>query len=406
MPELLIPLILVISGFLIVTAVVQHYSRRIAIPSVTIMLFFGAMIALLPIQGFEIGEVFTSAENKISEIILLVLIPLLIFESGRKFKFADLKKEAVHIGFFAVVGVILTVFLIASAIVLVFEIPFIHAILLGSILAATDPVAVGVIFQRFPIPHRLRVLIEGESLLNDATGVISFSVVKGIIFAGISFSVLDTSLSFLWSMAGAMAFGSAIGWITGQVLKKWNDDEHVDFTVSVAVAVGSYVIADQFLHVSGVVTTLFVAMLILSTHKSMIREVKTLFHKYWDYLGFITNSILFFLIGIPLFFLETTFPWYLIIIMPIVIILATRAALVYGGNAFLLLFKIKVPIKWQNVLTFGGMRGGMAIALVLSLPVTYEYKDLFLAFILSLVTINLVLNPIILNQYLKKVKLG
>lgn len=137
-------------------------------------------------------------------------------------------------------------------------------------------------------------MIEGESLFNDATGVISFNVIKSIIFAGVAFSLLDTTLSFLWSMIGAIVLGSGIGWVSGKVLNKWNDDEHVDFTLAIAVTIGGYAVSEHFFHVSGIVTTLFTALLILKTHKEMIKEIRTLFHKYWDYLGFVANSICFF----------------------------------------------------------------------------------------------------------------
>ena len=370
------------------------------------MMALGAISAFLPTpEGFEFEDLYHFVETDMSEVILLVIIPILIFESGRKVKIGDIKHESAHIGFFAIIGVIVTIFLIGFSIGIVFEIPLIHALLFGTILAATDPVAVGAIFSRFPIPHRLNILIEGESLFNDATGVISFNVIKSIIFAGIAFSLLDTTLSFLWSMIGAIALGSGIGWVSGKVLNRWNDDEHVDFTLAIAVAIGGYAIAEHLFHVSGVVTTLFTALLILRTHKEMIKEIRTLFHKYWDYLGFVANSILFFLIGIPLFVTHTDHSLWLVLSIPIVVLIASRAIVVYGGNAFLRLFKIKIPITWQHVLTLGGIRGGISVALVLSLPVTYEYKELFVTLIVYLIAINLVLNPVLLTKYMKRMKL-
>ena len=127
----------------------------------------------------------------------MIIIPILIFESGRKLKIGQIKKEAIPIGFFAIIGVIITILIIGIGVNSVFQIPFIDALLFGTILAATDPVAVGVIFKKFPIPHKLNIIIEGESLFNDATGVISF----------------------IWAMVGAIALGVGIGWIGGKILK-------------------------------------------------------------------------------------------------------------------------------------------------------------------------------------------
>ena len=105
-------------------------------------------------------------------------------------------------------------------------------------------------------------------------------------------------------MVGAIALGTGIGWIGGKVLDMWKADEYVDFTFSVGLAISGYIVADHFLHVSGVVTTLFTAILFTTKHKEISKGVRKLFHKYWDYLGFITNSVLFFLIGIPLLSVE------------------------------------------------------------------------------------------------------
>ncbi|MFY9565989.1 MAG: cation:proton antiporter [Nitrososphaeraceae archaeon] len=406
--ELIVTFMLSLSLLLVIVSAVRHYTRNFIIPGVTILMFLGAILAAAPIIGFEVDEFYNFIEA-LPEIILLVIIPILIFESGRKLKIGQIKKEAIPIGFFAIIGVILTIIIIGFAVNGVFQIPFIDALLFGAILAATDPVAVGVIFKKFPIPHKLNIIIEGESLFNDATGVISFNVIRGIIFSGVAFSLLDASISFIWSMVGAIALGTAIGWVGGKVLDKWKADEYVDFTFSLGLAISGYIVADHFLHVSGVVTTLFTALLLIIKHKEISTGVKKLFHKYWDELGFVTNGILFFLIGIPLLAVGTAesigFPLILIIVAPFAIMMMSRAVVVYGGSTFLRIFRVKIPVKWQNVLTLGGIRGGMTVALVLSLSAEYEFKNLFSSLIIPLIAINLLVNPILLNQYLKKSKI-
>ena len=366
--ELLVTFMLSLSLLLIIISAVRRYTRNFIIPGVTFLMFLGAILAAAPIIGFEVDEFYNFIEG-LPEIILLVIIPILIFESGRKLKIGQIKKEVIPIGFFAIIGVILTIIIIGIAVNGVFQIPFIDALLLGAILAATDPVAVGVIFKKFPIPHKLNIIIEGESLFNDATGVISFNVIRGIIFSGVAFSLLDASISFIWSMVGAIALGTAIGWVGGKVLDKWKADEYVDFTFSLGLAISGYIVADHFLHVSGVVTTLFTALLLITKHKEISTGVRKLFHKYWDYLGFVTNSILFFLIGIPLLAVGTAesigYPLILILVSPFAIMMMSRVVVVYGGSTFLRIFRVKIPVKWQNVLTLGGIRGGMTVALVL-----------------------------------------
>ena len=403
--EFLVTFMLSFSLLLVVISAVQRYTRNFIIPGVTILMFLGAILTSVPYVGFKIEEFYKFIEE-IPDVILLVIIPILIFESGRKLKIGQIKKEAIPIGFFAIIGVIITIIIIGIGVTSIFHIPIIDAILFGTILAATDPVAVGIIFKKFPIPHRLNTIIEGESLFNDATGVISFNVVKGIIFSGVAFSLLDASISFIWSMVGAIALGTGIGWIGGIILNKWKADEYIDFTFSLGLAIGGYIVADHYLHVSGVVTTLFIAILIITKHREISTGVRKQFHKYWDYLGFITNSILFFLIGIPLLTVEKAesigVTIFLIVVAPFVIMMLSRAMVVYGGSTFLRIFRVRIPLQWQNILTLGGLRGGMAVALVLSLSTQYEFKELFTSLIIPLIAINLVVNPILLNQYLKK----
>ena len=402
---LLVTFMLGFSVLLVVISAVQRYMRNIIIPGVAILMFLGAILPVVPNLTHEVENIYSITE-RIPEIILYVIIPILIFESGRKLSIKQIKNQAIPIGFFSIIGVIITILIIGIAVTTIFQIPVIDGLLFGTILAATDPVAVGIIFKKFPIPHRLNLIIEGESLFNDATGVISFNVVKGIIFSGVAFSLLDTSLSFIWTMVGAIAFGTGLGWIGGKILNRWKADEYVDFTFSLGLAIAGYIVADHYLHVSGVVTTLFTAILIVTIHKDISTGVRKLFHKYWDYIGFITNSILFFLIGIPLLSVESyesaSVPLILIIVVPFVIMMLSRAVVVYGGSTFLRIFRVKIPLQWQNVLTLGGLRGGIAVALALSISADYEFKDLFISLVVPLIAINLVVNPILLNWYLKK----
>ena len=400
---LLVTFMLSFSVLLVVISAVHRYMRNIIIPGVAILMFLGAILPVVPNLTHEVED-FYGITERIPEIILYVIIPILIFESGRKLSIKQIKNQAIPIGFFSIIGVIITILIIGIAVTTIFQIPVIDGLLFGTILAATDPVAVAIIFKKFPIPHRLNLIIEGESLFNDATGVISFNVVKGIIFSGVAFSLLDTSLSFIWTMVGAIAFGTGLGWIGGKILNKWKADEYVDFTFSLGLAIAGYIVADHYLHVSGVVTTLFTAILIVTIHKDISTGVRKLFHKYWDYIGFITNSILFFLIGIPLLSVESyesaSVP--LILMVPFVIMMLSRAVVVYGGSTFLRIFRVKIPLQWQNILTLGGLRGGIAVALALSISADYEFKDLFISLVVPLIAINLVVNPILLNWYLKK----
>jgi CPA1 family monovalent cation:H+ antiporter len=120
-----------------------------------------------------------------------------------------------------------------------------------------------------------------------------------------------------------------------------------------------------------------------------------------------TNSILFFLIGIPLVIDYGSLNVSLIVIFlaPFAIVMISRAIVVYGGSIILRIARVRIPLQWQNILTLGGLRGGIAVALVLSLPLEYEFRKLFIGLIISIVAVSLVVNPILLDRYLKKSKI-
>ena len=257
------------------------------------MMFLGAISVLIPSYHLQLDKIYGFMVNKAPDLILLVVLPVLIFESGRKLRLQEIRSEIIPIGFFAIIGVILTIFLLAIGVSIIFHVQFIHGLLFGSIAASTDAVAVAAVFKRFSVPKRLNLIIEGESLLNDATSIVSFNVLKGIIFSNIAFSLIGTSFSFLWSMLGAVALESAIGYIGGKILNKWQGDEYVNFTFSIALAVGGYVIGGDFLHVSGVVTTLFAAILLVKTHKDIfeasIPQILGLYGFYYKQFAFFSD---------------------------------------------------------------------------------------------------------------------
>ena len=156
--------LLIVCGFLVAVSAIQRYANNFIIPGVTIMMFIGAISVSIPLYNSDIKTVYDSIVNKVPDLILLVFIPLLIFESARKLRLKEIRREIIPIGFFAIIGVILTIFLIGVGVSIIFKVPIIHGILFGSILAATDAAAVAAVFKRFPIPKRLNLIIEGESL--------------------------------------------------------------------------------------------------------------------------------------------------------------------------------------------------------------------------------------------------
>jgi monovalent cation:H+ antiporter, CPA1 family len=170
--------LLFVCGFLIIVSAIHRYTRNLIIPGVTIMMFLGAISVLIPSYHLQLDKIYGFMVNKAPDLILLVVLPVLIFESGRKLRLQEIRSEIIPIGFFAIIGVILTIFLLAIGVSIIFHVQFIHGLLFGSIAASTDAVAVAAVFKRFSVPKKLNLIIEGESLLNDATSIVSFNVLK------------------------------------------------------------------------------------------------------------------------------------------------------------------------------------------------------------------------------------
>jgi CPA1 family monovalent cation:H+ antiporter len=203
--------------FLAVASVVYHYTRNLVVPFVGWMLIIGTSYSILR-TNTHIFEEWPSLTLS-PEIVLHLLVPLLVFESGRKFGVRDFEKEKIPITFFSVVGVILTVFLVGIPTSFLLDIPLLHGLMFGAIIAPTDPVAVNAAFKKFTIPKRLKTQMEGESLFNDATGVLLFTMMYGIVIENQRLAPENAILFFLQSIGVGMLGGIGNGMDDRHTLK-------------------------------------------------------------------------------------------------------------------------------------------------------------------------------------------
>ena len=340
----------------------------------------------------------------------LLLLAIDVEDFGRLIRIDILKMEAVPIAFYAVIGVIATAFLIGLPMAYVLNIPILHGLLLGSAVAATDPVAVGSIFQRIKIPEKLGLIVEGESLFNDGTTVVLFHLIFGLVLSGAVFSLANTGLNFAWSIAGAFILGWGLGWIAAKLLEIWHE-HHIFFpiTITIILAFSTYILAEDIFHVSGVVAVLLAA--IIFAKKQHLRaederkvENARLFGSFWNYISIIANSFLFFALGA-----ETgahSFSVTLLsVVAAILIMLASRCLVIYPGALILRLFGHGLPMTWQNILNIGGLRGAISAALILMIPHNYPYREPFLCLAFAMISFSLIIQPLLLQNYLNRVDL-
>ncbi len=399
MEILLIQLIGGLCLFFIVISMLKHYFEGRLLPLETWILILGVGYSLTrtnfipPLPELKI----------LPEVVFFVFLPVLIFDSARRIDLRRLQSESAPIAFFAFVGMIVSAIILGATTMPILQVGLIHALLFGVIVSATDPVSVGSIFTRFEVPKKLKVLIEGESLFNDATVLVLFSILSMTLLNGVSsLSASEVVLHFVWSLAGAIPLGILLGWLAAKVLDYWNENEFTETTFTLVIAYLAFVVGEHFLHVSGVVTVLAAAIAFSSTENVLKNCESHLYDDFWKYLSFLFNSILFFLLGVGIGAHHFPIGWYIVLI-PLALLMA-RAFVVYGGCLLLNARSQQVPQSWQHVLNLGGLKGAFSILLLLLLPEDYPHREMFLCAAFVIIFFSLVFHPLALRWYLKRAK--
>jgi CPA1 family monovalent cation:H+ antiporter len=297
--------------------------------------------------------------------ILFVLLPGLLFEAGFNLQWTHLRGNLWSVSLLATAGVILTAALVAllGHVALGLALPM--AILFGAMVAPTDPVAVVAVFRRLHVPARLANLVEGESLLNDGTGVVLFTIALAAVAAG-RFEALPAIWDFVRLSLGGLAFGAALGFIVS-LLTARIDDPQVEITFTAVTAYGGYLLGETA-HVSGILTVVAAAVVLgaYGRERGMSERTQQAVAVFWDYVAFVLNALVFLLIGLAL-------PWPgviaqgWVVLAAAVIVLVARAAMVYGTFGLLRPLGRTVNLQWQHVIVWSGIRGAVAVALALSL---------------------------------------
>ena len=360
---------------LLLAFLAEPISRLVRLPYTSVLVIAGYVASeLAVISGVDTG---IRAEN-FHDLIFYVFIPVLVFESAYKINKNLLLENIIPIIILAVFGLLLTASL--TAVGLYYGIahpagfPLIAALLTGSILAATDPVVVVARLREIGVPERLSVLLEGESLFNDATAIVLFGL-----FLSMALSMENTVttsgviVEFIRIFFGGLATGLAAGLTAGLVNKGINNTVMTG-VLTLIVAYGSYLLAEELFKVSGVMSTL-AAAIVMSVMLGKGTDENILFkNEYlWDVLGNITNAIVFIIMGVTVTLSMFEERW-LAMLIAIGAVLIARAISTYGSLSSLgLLQKKPIDFCYQTVMVWGGLRGAVALALALSIPVTLDY---------------------------------
>jgi Na+:H+ antiporter len=344
-------LLILVGAVATVLGLVSRRARLLPYPVVLAMA--GIAVGLLPGGQFpRIG----------GTVILLAFVPGLVFEAALTLDLDELRRRILPIGLLATAGVAMTVLLIGILTHLSLGFSWASAMLLGAILAATDPIAVISLLRRIKAPAGLAALLEGESLLNDGTGVAVFSAVIATILTG-SPSFGDAALRFVEITLGGTLIGLAVGFL-GLLLLRFADDAPLEILATLVIAYGSYLAAD-LVHASGIVAVVVAGIVVARYGARIGRLHGPQLLGFWNLLAFVLNAILFILVGAALP-ATTLLPVAGLAVVAYLIMLVTRAAPVYGLLAIGAFRPPPIPWRWRHVTFWAGLRGALSVALALS----------------------------------------
>lgn len=372
------------AAILVVCATVLGYVnyRFVRLPHMIGLTVMGAVASIVVI-GFDMLWPRGDADGPILQLLAEVdfsrtlmdgMLSFLLFAGALYVDLGDLLPRKWTVAILATIGVLTSTVLVAAGFyfltpLLGFPLPFVWCLVFGALISPTDPVAVLGILRSANVPPSLEATFAGESLFNDGIGIVVFSIVltAAVGTGSEGFSGGHALKLFLKEAGGGIALGAALGAI-GHFTMKTIDEHNLEVLISLSIVMGGYALA-QYLHVSGPVSMAVAGLMIGNYATAFAMSDKTREHltRFWSLLEEILNSVLFLLIGLEVVAIAKDVDHLVIGVIAILIVLAARLVSVGVPYSFLRR-RAQLPHRTLPILVWGGLRGGISIALALSLP--------------------------------------
>lgn len=370
-------------ALLVIATIVGILSHRARLPYTVLLMLSGiALSSINLVPRIELTQ----------ELLMGVFLPALLFEAAIHFPFTELKKFAPTIATLAAPGVILTA--LATAFVLFIEVStfkieagmgFMHYLLFGTIIAATDPIAVIALFKQLGVKRKLAIVLEGESLFNDGTAIVMYSVVLAALTSGV-FSFKDGALLFVTEAIFGIFLGAIVGAFANFTMPLAKDPL-ISIAITTVAAYGSYIVADS-MHASGVLATATAGLLLGNMGRRGGEPASRMaVVSFWRYISFFVSSIVFLLIGLKvnlLFLLDHAE----LILFAFLAVLASRAISVFLPLGLLTRMGQPMTLKSATAIWWGGLRGSLSMVLVLSIPDSIAGKEALIAMTFGVVVLS------------------
>jgi len=389
---------------LIAAAIIAMLAKRLRVPYTVSLVLGGLLLGLIHIPILSPLQPGNRPDWLTPDVILILFLPALVFEGSVKLDLRELLRNSVPLLLLANPGVLLAALVTGYVVHWLIGLPVLVALLFGSIISATDPISVLVIFKDLNVNKRLSLIMQGESLLNDGTAVVLF----GIFFASVvveKMSVPKGVGQYFLAVAGGAILGSVLGYLASHITGAL-DDPQIEITLTTILAYGSYLLAFH-LHLSGVIATAAAGLMLgnFGAKRGMSASTRAAMQSFWEYISFVMNSLVFLLIGLEIHVRELLQNW-ISVVLAIVAVLLGRVLSVYLLVPLSNSFSEKIPFRWQHMAVWGGLRGALALALALSLPSTSPYREQILNLTFGVVIFSILIQGLTLKPVLKLLRLA
>ena len=354
-----------IGMLLFAACIMAMISRRLGLPYIVGLVVTGFLIALLP----------NSPELPLTrELIFNVLLPPLVFEAAMQLDWRRFRDELFLTLVLAFFGVAIAGIAVAAGMHFVVGWSWIGSAMFGVLIAATDPVSVIAAFREMKAEKRLSMVVESESLLNDGAAAVGFAVLLAMADGG-AHSGGELVWAFLLATGGGVLIGLVISGLAVLIAGK-TDDHLVEITLTTIAAYSSFLVAEHF-HASGVIAALTAGLVVggLSARGIISEEDRPFVLSFWEYVAFLANSLIFILIGMntanqPLRELGS-----LTAVAAVTFVLLGRIVSIYPLALLFNRSRWRLSLPYQHVLFWGGLRGALALALSLAVPVSVPERS-------------------------------
>jgi monovalent cation:H+ antiporter, CPA1 family len=408
----------IIAVCLVLTAGLAYINLRFIGLPVTIGVMMTALVLSLSIVALDAAGIdfgLLQYEKSLlhaidfSDVLMQGMLSLLLFAGALHVDLSELRAYRWQIGALAVVGTLLSTLAVGFGTWLILpwvgiEMPLLYCLLFGALISPTDPIAVMGILKTAGAPRNLELVIAGESLFNDGVGVVIFSLLLGALVSGTTPTVGDGLRLLAHEAGGGLVFGLVLGFITVALLKSI-DQYQVEVLLTLAAVMGGYALA-QHLHVSGPLAMVVTGLMVGNGGRALAMSDQTRHYVdlFWELIDEILNAVLFVLIGMEVLLVAFSASLFVAATVAMLITLCARA-LTVGLPVSLLRRGFKLPAGSGAVLTWGGLRGGISVALALSLPAGPQ-RDVVLALTYCIVAFSILGQGLTIGRLIRRVVAG